>query len=221
VRTVRRIGKIAAWLNCAIGVAYLIALALGLASLKSQDEPIGDPYFTVLEALILLMMPPMLTALMALHLESPPEKRIFSLAALCFALATAVITSVVHFTVWTVSRPIAAAGFTAAPLFFSFEWPSVIYALDILAWDWFYALAMLSLAPIFSQGALEKTLRMLLFATGALSLAGLIGVPLADMQIRLIGVVGYAVVSPGAFFVLGLWFGRTGSASQALAASRK
>lgn len=84
----------------------------------------------------------------------------------------------------------------------------MIYALDILAWDWFYALAMLSVAPLFSRGALEKTLCILFLTTGALSLAGLIGVPLEDMQVRLIGVVGYAVVSPCAFLGLGVWFGR-------------
>ena len=41
---------------------------------------------------------------------------------------------------------------------------------------------------------------------GVLSLAGLIGVPLANMQIRMIGVVGYAGIAPIAFLVLGFVF---------------
>ena len=44
--------------------------------------------------------------------------------------------------------------------------------------------------------------RVLLFASGALSFVGLIGVPLANMQVRNIGIIGYAVLFPvaaGAF----------------------
>ncbi len=62
------------------------------------------------------------------------------------------------------------------------------------------ALSMLFAAPVFGTGRLEKTVRVLMIASGVLSLAGLIGVPLADMGIRNIGIQGYArvglVVSP-------------------------
>jgi len=36
----------------------------------------------------------------------------------------------------------------------------------------------------------------------------LIGVPLADMQIRNIGIIGYGVVAPIVFLLLGIVFGR-------------
>lgn len=80
------------------------------------------------------------------------------------------------------------------------------YATDILAWDVFFALAMLFAAPIFKGGRKEKAVRVLMIVSGVLSLAGLIGVPLADMQIRMIGVVGYAGIAPIAFLVLGFVF---------------
>jgi hypothetical protein len=35
------------------------------------------------------------------------------------------------------------------PLFLSFKWPSVSYALTILAWDVFFALSVLFAAPVF------------------------------------------------------------------------
>ena len=83
------------------------------------------------------------------------------------------------------------------------------YTLDILAWDWFFALAMLFAAPVFKEGRLEKTVRLLMIVSGVLSLAGLIGVPLADMQVRNIGIIGYAVVAPVVFLLLGVVFGHT------------
>jgi len=85
----------------------------------------------------------------------------------------------------------------------------VVYTLDILAWDVFFALSMLFAAPVFKGGRLETTVRILMIISGVLSLAGLIGVPVANMQVRDIGIVGYAVVAPVAFLLLGMLFGRT------------
>jgi hypothetical protein len=45
-------------------------------------------------------------------------------------------------------------------------------------------------------------------ASGVLSLAGWIGVPLADMSIRNIGILGYVGVSLVIFPLLGIVFGR-------------
>jgi hypothetical protein len=118
------------------------------------------------------------------------------------------ITSSVHFVILTVSRQLTAAGLTWTPLLFSFKWPSVAYTLDILAWDWFFALSMLLAAPVFKVGRLEKTVRLLMIVSGILSLAGLLGVPLANMQVRNIGIIGYAVVALPVFLLLGLVFGR-------------
>jgi hypothetical protein len=61
---------------------------------------------------------------------------------------------------------------------------------------------------VFREGRLEITVRILMIVSGVLSLAGLIGVPLEDMQVRMIGVLGYAVVSPIVFLLLGIVFGR-------------
>ena len=61
------------------------------------------------------------------------------------------------------------------PLLLSFKWPSIPYALDILAWDVFFALAVLFAAPVFTGNRLATWIRGLLVATGALSLAGLSG----------------------------------------------
>ena len=69
----------------------------------------------------------------------------------------------------------------------------MLYALDILACDWFFALSILFAAPVFNQGRLEKILYYLMILSGVLSLAGLIGIPLQNMHIRNIGIFGYAV----------------------------
>jgi len=209
----RRLGSTAAWAVFFLLIAYAITLALGLLSLASPADPIGDPYFSLMEVLIILMAPSMVAVMVAVHAYAHPAVRAYSLTALACMTIMAGITASVHFVILTVSRPIAAAGFPWASLLFSFEWPSVAYALDILAWDVFFALSMLCAAPVFRGDRLEKTLQVLMIAGGALSLAGLVGVPLADMNIRNIGILGYVGVSLAVFPLLGILFGRVHAVS--------
>ncbi len=205
----RAIGRAAAWAVSFLLVVYAVTTVLGFLSLKSPQDPIGDPFFSIMELLIVLMSPLMVVSMVAVHAYAPLEVRVYSLTALIFMILLAGITSSVHFVILTVSRQIEATGLTWAPLFLSFKWPSVAYTLDILAWDWFFALSMLFAAPVFKGGRLEIMVRLLMVVSGVLSLAGLIGVPLADMQVRNIGIIGYAVVALGVFLLLGVVFGRT------------
>lgn len=205
----RTIGRAAALSACFLEVVYAVTTILGLLSLTSPQDPISDPFFSMMELLTILIAPLMVVSMVAVHAYASPALKGYSLTALCFMLVMAGITTCVHFVILTVSHQFEATGLTWVPLFFSFKWPSVVYALDILAWDWFFALSMLFAAPVFQGGRLERTLRNLMLVSGVLSLAGLIGVPLANMQVRNIGIIGYAVVAPVVFLLLGMVFGRT------------
>ncbi len=205
----RMLGKVAAFTVFFLFIAYAVTLVLGFISLKSPRDPIGDPFFSILELLIVVTAPLMVIVMVAVHAYASPESRMYSLTALAFMDLMASITCTVHFVILTVSRQIEAAGFPWASLFFSFRWPSVAYTMDILAWDFFFALSVLFAAPVFKIGRLEKTVRILMIVSGVLSLAGLIGVPLANMNIRNIGVLSYAGVSMVVFLLRGIVFGRT------------
>lgn len=211
----RMLGRVSAWSVFFLSVIYAVTATLGLIALESPRDPIGDPYFTIMELLIILLAPLMVIAMVAVHGYAPREVRACSLSALIFMVCMAVITSSLHFVVLTVSRPLAAASLASASLLFSFEWPSVVYALDILAWDGFFALSMLLAAAVFRDAGLEKAVRYLMIVSGVLSLVGLLGVPLAMLEVdywlhvRNIGIVGYALVAPIAFLLLGMLFGRT------------
>jgi hypothetical protein len=95
------------------------------------------------------------------------------------------------------------------PLFLSFKWLSVSYALDILAWDVFFALSALFAAPVFSGNRLATWIRVLLVASGVLALAGLSGVIVDDRQLRDIGIVGYASVFPVVALLLAILLHRS------------
>jgi hypothetical protein len=94
-------------------------------------------------------------------------------------------------------------------LLFSFTWPSFAYSLDILAWDFFFALSMLFAAPVFADGQLARWIRALMTISGILALAGLTGAAVGDMQLRNIGILGYLVVFLVVAALLGVLFYQT------------
>lgn len=204
----RLIGRAAAWAAFGFGVVYAVVTVLGFLSLPSPQDPIGDPFFTLMEILILLTTPLMLVSMGAVHAYAAPADKVYSLTALIFMILLTGLSSSAHFIILTVGRQLAATGLPLVPFLLSWQWPSVVYTVDILAWDWFFALAMLFAAPVFKVGRLEKTVRLLMVVSGVVSLAGLIGVPLANMQVRNIGIIGYGVVAPVVFLLLGIVFGR-------------
>jgi hypothetical protein len=198
-----------------LGTVYAVVTALGFLSLPSPNDPIGDPYVSVMEGLIILMAPLLVVCMVVVHAYAAPEAKAYSLAALALMSILAGLTSTVHFVILTVGDAIEVAGSPWGSLLVSFRWPSVAYAVDILAWDWFFALAMLCAAPVFRGRGLPAGVRLLMVVSGVLSLVGLIGVPLGDMRYRNIGIVGYGLVAPAAFLLLGVVFSRTGVSRRA------
>ena len=175
---------------------YALALFLGLSALEEPSEPIGDPYFSVMEILILLIMPVMVSLAVSVQATCAANRRHFALAAVVFVAISTAITSSVHASVLFLSRDPAFAGLDHV---FSFEWPSVVYVLDILAWDFFFAFFAICLALSFERGGVEGWARRLLLLSGVLAFLGLWGAAIGDMAVRNIGIVGYVGV-----FTLGM-----------------
>jgi hypothetical protein len=192
--TARRLGIFSAAATIILLVAYAVTLAMGLASLESPQQPIGDPMFTLLEILIIIMMPAMVALMVTVHAWAPMHAKTLSLTSLVFMGMLAGLTCSVHFCILTLSRQPEFTAQPWLPLVLSFNWPSVVYALDILGWDVFFPLSMLFAAPVFWGSRLAAWIRVLMTASGVLALAGLSGVVVGDMQLRNIGIVGYVGV---------------------------
>jgi hypothetical protein len=207
--TARRLGIVSALSVVFLQMAYGVTLLAGLISLESPQQPIGDPMFTILEVLIILMMPAMVALMVSVHAWAPAHLKTLSLTSVVFMGLVAGVTCSVHFVVLTASRHPAFAGHPWLPRLLSFEWPSVVYALDILAWDVFFALSMLFAAPVFGGGRLALWIRGLMISSGVLALGGLSGVVTGDMQLRNLGIVGYLGVFLVAVALLAVLFHRT------------
>jgi hypothetical protein len=207
--TARSLGIFSAAATLILLVAYALTLALGLASLESPQQPIDDPMFTILEVLIISIMPAMVALMVAVHAWAPMHAKTLSLTSVVFMGMLAGLTCSVHFVILTLSRQPEFTAQPWLPLVLSFTWPSVVYALDILGWDVFFPLSMLFAALVFQGSPLAAWIRVLMIASGVLSLAGLSGVVAGDMQLRNIGIVGYVGVFLVVAALLAVLFYRT------------
>jgi hypothetical protein len=216
----RRLG-----LGCAVGTVvlsllYAVPLVAGLLSLPSPDSPIGDPWFRMMEVLIILTTPLMVGLMVAVRAWAPAQTRVYGSLAVVFAGLLTLVTCSVHFVILSVGRRPEYAGQPWLPLALSFRWLSVPYALDVLAWDVFFALSVLCAAPLFGGSRLARAVRVLLVVSGVLALGGLSGVLLDDSRFRSVGIVGYAAVFPVAALLLAVLFHRSRATPLALAPGR-
>ncbi len=199
----RRVGILSAALVALLLLAYAVTLGAGFASLDSPDEQIGDPYFTLLEILIMIMMPPMVSLMAAVHVWAPTRLKVLSLTSVVFMGLVAGTTCALHFVILTLSRQPEFIGLQNGPLFLSFTWPSLAYAVDIVAWDVFFPVSLLFASGVFAGSRLAASIRWSMILSAVLALAGLSGALTGDMGLRNIGIVGYV----GGFFVVVLFLG--------------
>lgn len=212
--TSSRLGVAAGAAVAVLCLAYAVVLAAGLLTLPSPDQQIQDPWFTIMELLIIAIAPVMVAYTVALHDWVPLGRKSTALLSVVFMSMCAVVTCSVHFAVLFLSREPAFADALWSGLVFSFTWPSVAYALDILAWDFFFPLAALFAALSVQGTELSGLVRWLLFASAGLAFVGLLGLPLANMSVRNIGIIGYTVLFPIAAALSAVLFCRPSGSTQ-------
>jgi len=180
------------------GAIYFIFLAAGMAT-AGLNAPIVDPLLFVMELLTFLSAPLLVVTMAALHCWTTTNCKIYSLIAVIFMTLMAGVTMSVHFVELTALRQMGSGGLS---------WPSVPYALELLAWDIFLGLSMLFSAPVFAKTGLESWVRAGMLSVGVLCIAGSSGPMFGDMRFQLIAVVAYAVGLPIVFSLLAIHFWR-------------
>jgi hypothetical protein len=194
IRHARMLGIWSARSIFLIEVAYVAVFVAGFASIRNTSAPLPDPYLAIAEILILVIAPIMVCLMLAIHQCAPKQAKPFTQVALGWMLAAAAFTTVVHFVLLTVARHIDPATFPGYARIFGWQWPSTFYAIDIVAWDVFFGLALLFAVPAFAHRGDATLVRRGLILSGSLCLIGLVG-PFANMLgLRTIGIVGYTVV---------------------------
>jgi hypothetical protein len=211
----RWIGMWSARVLCAFGAAYAVTMVGGFAAMGTLSKPLEDPYLAIMEVLILVMAPVLVLLAAVTHACAPDGTKTYSMTALGWMLLAAGFTMTVHLVQLTVVRRIDPSAIHGFQYLFNWHWPSVLYGVDIVAWDIFFGLALLFAAPVF-HAARQVAVRNGLLIAGAMCLLGVIGPALNHIALRQIGIIGYAIVWPIVCIPLSKAFRQAGPPSGAI-----
>jgi hypothetical protein len=191
------------WLSLLVLVLGLAYFGVLVASLASAGSPSVEPYQSLISIVTLLTAPCMILLWVVIHQVTPAGKREFSLGSLILIAIFATLTSINRYNaLTTVSQAIAMGRTDELEWFLPYGRPSIMLAMEVLAWGFYYGLACLCLAPVFGKGGLERAIFWTLIASGGLSFAAILGHVLNNPLFTMLGAVAWG---PGLILLMGLW----------------
>lgn len=174
---------------------------------QNASTPLG---LIVLLTPSLLLGSAFLVLLVSIHEAAPPEKKVWSHAALAFGTVYTVLISMNYFVQLTLVAPRIAQGRTEGIEMFLFvPFDSFLYAVDILGYS-FMSVATLFAAPVFTGPGLQRVARLFLISNG-LVLPFLVGQ--MYFQSLIWPAASWAITFPGAMWALALLFRRAKATS--------
>ncbi len=195
-----------------LGLAYLVLVAATM--LSGSGYPPVEPFQTMFHVLILIIASCLVVFWTLVHGAVPPGSQLFSRASLALIIIFAALTSINRYVGLTVVKQSLAFGSTdGLHWFLPYGWPSVMLALELLAWGLFFGLACLCLAPAFSGSRLERAIGWLLVAVGAMSLLSALEPVMgySSLSFSPFTLAGVMAWGPGLTITVGLmviWFHR-------------
>ncbi len=172
---------------------------------ESASTPLG---IVVLLTPSLLLGSAFLVLMVCVHELASPARRVWSRAAVGFAIAYAVLVSMNYYVQLTFVAPHMIAGRTQGiePFLFT-PFDSFMYSADILGYS-FMSVATLFAARVFPGDGLQRVVRLFLTANGLL-------LPFLLLQINFHGLIWiaslWAITFPGATWALAILFRRAGT----------
>ncbi len=211
---VRRFGFWSGIVLVGLGIIYVGVIFTMLISGSGFPPP--EPFQTMFNVLILVTATWMVIFWTILNHAVPDEKKLFSQASLALIVIFAALTSINRYVALTVVKQSLSMGNTSGlQWFMPYHWPSVMLAVEFLAWGFFFGLACLCLAPVFRAGRLESAIFWTLIATGVLSLLAAFGqvVGASSLSFSPFTLAGTLAWGPGltvAMALIAIWFNNTG-----------
>lgn len=201
-RSLLLLGACSAWTLASLYVLYVAVLFAGGVARGVPQEP----YLAIAEILTIVGAALQVTLMATVHESAPLRAKVFSLTALGWTLIMATLTTTVHFVELTVGRRVDVAAIPGFARLFGWEWPSLLYGVELLAWHLCFGLSLLFAAPVFPGRGRKSAVRTGLRVTGGLCLLGLVGPVVGNLKWRMIGAFAYGFIFPVVCFLIGLVF---------------
>lgn len=201
----RRTLKLGMWSALTSFILFLIYDAIIFTGGAFQGA-LAEPYLAIAETLTIIGACILVVLMAAIHVCAPKNVEVFSLTAFGWILLLAGFTIAVHFVNLTLLKQLEPSKRIEFARFFGWEWPSMLYAIELAAWHLFFGMSMLFTALVFQGRGREKIVRIGLLLTGFLCLIGLSGPLIGNLNWRLMGAFGYGFIFPFACIFVALVF---------------
>ncbi len=199
------------WLALINLIGGLLYFGLVTLAAVTGGLPPAEPYQTLISAVTFLSVPGLLLLWVTLHRQMQASRQLFSQASLVMMVVFATLTSINRYNSLTVVPQAQALGQTEGLAWFQpYGWPSIMAALEVLAWGFYFGLACLCLAPAFRSNRREKASETAIFwvllACGVLSLLSALGQILNNIPLNLLGILAWGPGFAVLMVLLMAWF---------------
>ena len=205
---VRRLGFWSSVITAALGAAYLVMLIAFFGTQGFVFPP--SPLVQLTAGVITFLTAPTLLVVFVAIREVPGRGGALGTVGVCFAVLFAAVVCINRFVQLTVVQQ-APAGANTPDLarFVPYSTESVMFALEMLGWGFFIALAAIFVAPLFSGGLLQLTIRWTLIAFGVLSLISVVGF-VSETPLTAVGFVAWGPLLLALAVLLAVFFRTVG-----------
>lgn len=202
--SIHKLGYWTSLIEIVLAIGYLGAVA---AMLMTGTIPPTEPYISIVSAVSLASAPFFVFLWAILHNAASPETRIFTQTSLALIVIFATLTSINRYVALTVVRQSVDMGITdGLNWFMPYGWPSIMAAMEVLAWGFFLGLAFLFLAPAFRRGKLEIAIFWTLIISGIFCLIAVLGQALNSTALNMLGIMAWGPGLIVLFVLLASWF---------------
>jgi len=199
-----KLGYWTALMGIALTFIYLGAVA---GMFVSGTIPPAEPYISMISVVSLASVPVFVFLWAILHNVASTGKKVFTQTSLSLIVIFATLTSINRYVALTVVRQSIDMSITdGLNWFMPYGWPSVMAAMEVLAWGFFLGLAMFFLAPVFRTGRLELAIFWTLIISGIFSLIAVIGQVMNSVLLNMLGIIAWGPGLLILFSLLGFWF---------------
>jgi hypothetical protein len=202
--SIRKFGYWTSLIGVMLTLVYLGAIA---AMFISGTIPPAEPYVSIVSIVSLASVPVFVFLWVLLHNVVSLDKKIYTQTSLALIVIFATLTSINRYVAMTVVRQSIAMGITdGLNWFMPYGWPSIMAAMEVLAWGFFLGLAFLFLTPVFRRGKLELTIFWTLIISGVFALLATLGQALNSVALNLLGILAWGPGLIVLFILLAFWF---------------
>jgi hypothetical protein len=201
------------WLSiigCVLAITYFIAILL--AAIFDTIPP-HEPYQSIISAVSLVSVPGLVLLWVTIHESVPDSQRVFSLGSLSLMIIFGTLTSINRYISLTVIPQAMRIGVTEGLNWFQpYGWPSIMAAIEVMAWGLYLGLALFCLVPVFadspagSRSWLEKSIFWTLLMSGGLCLVATLGQVLNNAILNLLGILAWGPGLITLMILLAIWF---------------